>query len=163
MRIYIPATNRVLLSAPIEPRVVHAVTRALEHALGPEDPEVVEAVAMNAAADDSLRLVGAARSEGVSVAPRRCVIVAVVPDAHVSPLDPQVYDLNEHLPSAVYLNQPVGWKKIESIHVDDLESEQDVAEAADGDEAAFERVIDEDLMWYDVAERDALARMLAAE
>ena len=51
MRIYIPATNRDLLSAPIEPRVVHAVTRALEHALGPEDPEVVEAVAMNAAAD----------------------------------------------------------------------------------------------------------------
>ncbi|MFT3943575.1 MAG: hypothetical protein QM705_07105 [Ancrocorticia sp.] len=164
MRIYIPATNRDLKSAPIEPRVVHAVTRALEHALGvDEDSEVVEAVAMNAAADDSLRLVGTARSEGVAVAPRRCVIVAVVPDAHVSPLDPESYDLDEHLPSAVYLNQPVGWKKIESIHVDDLEAEQDVAEAADGDEAAFDRVIDEDLMWYDVAERDALARMLAAE
>ncbi len=140
------------------------MTRALEHALGvDEDPEVVEAVAMNAAADDSLRLVGTARSAGDAVAPRRCVIVAVVPDAHVSPLDPQVHDLDEHLPSAVYLNQPVGWKKIESIHVDDLEVEQDVAEAADGDEAAFDRVIDEDLMWYDVAERDALAKLLAAE
>ncbi len=163
MRIYIPATNRDLTNAPIEPRIVHAVTHALEHALGPEDPEVIEAVAMNAAADDSLRLVGKIRAEGGAVAPRRCVIVAVVLDAHVSPLDPEVYDQEEHLPSAVHLDQPVKWGRIESIHVDDLEAEQDVAEAADGDAAAFDRVIDEDLMWYDVAERDALAGMLAAE
>ena len=137
--------------------MVHAATPALEAALGPEDPEVVEAVAMNAAADDSLALIGGVRKEGAgsSVAPRRCVVVAVVPDQHLRPLAE-----GEALPSALRLVDPVGWKHVESIHVDDLESEQDVAAAADGDESAFERVIDEDLMWYDVAERDVLAAEL---
>lgn len=158
MRIYIPATSSDLTSAPIEPRTVHAATGELERALGPEDREVVEAVAMNAAADDSLRLIGAARQSGASsVVPRRCVVVAVVPDAHL-----RTGGDCDALPSALELTSPVGWKHVESIHVDDLDAEQDVAAAADGDESAFERAIDEDLMWYDVAERDHLAAVLTS-
>ena len=158
MRIYIPATSSDLKSAPIEPRRVHATTVALERALGPEDREVIEAVAMNAAADESLLLLGEARRSGpLAVAARRCVVVAVVPDTQRQPAEE-----SDVLPSAVQLIRPVVWKHVESIHVDDIETEQDVAAAADGDEAAFDRVIDEDLMWYDVAERDLLASELAS-
>lgn len=112
---------------------------------------------MNAAADDSLRLVGEARRSGRgSVAPRRCVIVAVADDAQLRPVDDP-----DALASAIELAVPLGWKHVESIHVDDLEAEPDVAAAAEGDESAFERTTEEDLMWYDVAERDELARDLA--
>ncbi|WP_188043358.1 DUF6912 family protein [Changpingibacter yushuensis] len=156
MRIYIPAANSDLSAPSLTPRIVHGVTRELEREFGDDEPEVFEAVAMNAAADDSVRLLAAKISKGIACASRRCVVVSVVPDADLA------VPSTDELPTARLLKQAVAWDRVESIHVDDEELESEVRRAAMGDDEAFEIVADEDLMWYDVAERTALSVALAA-
>ena len=51
VRIYIPATSADVSKEDLLPRLVHAVTRELEHAMPAEGEEVLESVAMGAAAD----------------------------------------------------------------------------------------------------------------
>ncbi len=155
MRIYIPARIGDLAEPSVSPRVVHAVTHGLIQAIDVDEPEVLEAVAMNAAADDSLRLLEEDVRAAKSAIYRRCVIVAEVADTLVAEAAGDV------LPTALIVLHAVPWDRVESIHVDDRDAEQDVAEAAHGDEAAFERAADGELMWYDVLERNDLYTALA--
>lgn len=152
VRIYIPATSSDLTAEPIAARVAHTVTPELENVIGAEEPEYLEAIAMNAAADDSLRLL----SQDGSAASRRIVIAADIANAEAAPGVDQ-------LPTARVLAGPVEWDQVDSIHVDDAEAEEQIQLARSGDEDAFERAADEDLMWYDVAERDLLAAELSAD
>ncbi|MCF2705979.1 hypothetical protein I6E29_01675 [Arcanobacterium haemolyticum] len=157
MRIYIPATNVDLTSTVVSARRVHAVTPALERELPSEEPEVWEAVAMNAAADESLALVGAAL-EGGAVTARRCVVAAEVPDSMIGAA--QGEDL---LPTAVALTRDLEWAYVVSLHVDDAGVEALVVRAAEGEESAFDELVDEDLMWFDVEELPFLAQELKAK
>lgn len=161
MRIYIPATCADITSDAISARLVHAHTAQLEQEADLHDVpagerrDVLEAMAMNAAADDSLRLLTAcARAE--NVVPRRVVIVADVPDSFLE----SCADSGQ-LPTALVLTRPVSWKHVESIHVDDDEALDDVEGAISGDETAFERSYEYELMWYDVSERHDLIRAFA--
>ena len=60
------------------PRTVHAVTDELREALPGDVEEVLEAVAMNAATDESLRVLAALAASGETVYPLRVVIAADV-------------------------------------------------------------------------------------
>ena len=151
VRIYIPATSADVSKEDLLPRLVHAVTRALEHAMPAEGEEVLESVAMGAAADDSLRILTALAQGGETIRPLRVVVVADVADSRVEPVSG-----DDLLPTARRLVRPVGWDAVASIHVDDDEALEDLLAAIGGDEQAFERVADEDLMWYDVEEREDL-------
>lgn len=158
MRIYIPATMSDIASDVISERTVHAHTAQLEQAADLRDVplgerrDVLEAMAMNAAADDSLRRL-VARTETAEKAdePRRVVIAAEVADSALEP--PSEAD---QLPTTLSLVRPVHWKHVESIHIDDDEALDDISAAMTGDEAAFERSYEYELMWYDVSERDDL-------
>ena len=151
VRIYIPATSADVSKEDLLPRLVHAVTRELEHAMPAEGEEVLESVAMGAAADDSLRILTALAQGGETIRPLRVVVVADVADSRVEPVSG-----DDLLPTARRLVRPVGWDAVASIHVDDDEALEDLLAAIGGDEQAFERVADEDLMWYDVEEREDL-------
>jgi len=151
VRIYIPATSADVSKEDLLPRLVHAVTRELEHAMPAEGEEVLESVAMGAAADDSLRILTALAQGGATIRPLRVVVVADVADSRVEPVSG-----DDLLPTARRLVRPVGWDAVASIHVDDDEALEDLLAAIGGDEQAFERVADEDLMWYDVEEREDL-------
>ena len=151
VRIYIPATSADVSKEDLLPRLVHAVTRELEHAMPAEGEEVLESVAMGAAADDSLRILTALAQGGETIRPLRVVVVADVADSRVEPVSG-----DDLLPTAGRLVRPVGWDAVASIHVDDDEALEDLLAAIGGDEQAFERVADEDLMWYDVEEREDL-------
>lgn len=143
------------------------LTPELESVIGAEEPEYLEAIAMNAAADDSLRLL----SLDESAASCRVVIAADAPAAELSmPLQaaaPSQHTPSEHgdedeelLPTARSLRVPLDWGAVESIHADGEEALADITLARGGDDDAFERVAEEDLMWYDLAERGLLAREL---
>ena len=132
------------------------LTPELERVIGAEEPEYLEAIAMNAAADDSLRLL----SFDESAAPCRVVIAADVPAAELSMPSQHVAADEELLPTARSLRAPLAWDAVDSIHADSEEALADIALARGGDEEAFESVAEEDLMWYDVAERALLAREL---
>ena len=151
VRIYIPATSADVSKEDLLPRLVHAVTRELEHAMPAEGEEVLESVAMGAAADDSLRILTALAQGGETIRPLRVVVVADVADSRVEPVSG-----DDLLPTARRLVRPVGWDAVASINVDDDEALEDLLAAIGGDEQAFERVADEDLMWYDVEEREDL-------
>ncbi|MCI1675041.1 MAG: hypothetical protein LKJ57_02420 [Ancrocorticia sp.] len=155
MRIFIPAVARDLVAASLSARRVHTVTPALAAMFAGEDPEVLDAVAMNAAADDSLRLLAQYVADGRTPVYRRLVIAADVPAAEVAA------EPHAELPTAMRTLHAVPWDAVVSMHVDDSDAEADVAAAAAGDDAAFERATDADLMWYDVAERHDLGIALA--
>ena len=151
VRIYIPATSADVSKEDLLPRLVHAVTRELEHAMPAEGEEVLESVAMGAAADDSLRILTALAQGGETIRPLRVVVVADVADSRVEPVSG-----DDLLPTARRPVPAVGRDAVASIHVDDDEALEDLLAAIGGDEQAFERVADEDLMWYDVEEREDL-------
>lgn len=154
MRVYLPATSADLASPEgLLPRRAHAVTAALRAAVPEEDDEGWEMVAMLAAADASVDLLGADDS-----LPRRLVIAAEVPDAAVEDVDPADPD---QLPSAVHVTRPVAWADVVSLHVDEDDAADDVAAAAAGDAAALERAAERDLLWYDASELADLRRELA--
>ena len=162
MRIYIPATHLDLDSEGVSPRIVHAVTPELPREIdlnGVPDSEVceiLEAVAMNAAADDSLRLLRLRAGAGVSVAPYRIVIVADIDDVYVA----RCGDSGQ-LVTARETTAPVAWADVCAIHVDDSEACALIERAMGGDDEAFERSYEEDLMWHDVLERTALRARFA--
>lgn len=158
MRIYLPATVRDLdptrLAAPTLRRV-HAVTAALRQALPEEDLEGLELAAQLAAADDSLDLLVA----DLQAPAARCVITAEVPDAAVHKLD-AVHDLEDDDDAAlsmVELRGGVRWDQVQCAHVDEPAAAQDLLAARRGDQAAWARAEDHDLLWYDVTELADLA------
>jgi hypothetical protein len=148
VRIYLPATFTELGDpAGLGPRVVHAVTPALRAALPDEDEEGLEFSAQLLAADDCLDLLAE------SAAPaRRVVVAADVPQDAVAPIDD-----DDLAPSSVRLLVPVTWQDVACAHVDEPAAEDDVTAALAGDEDAGERLVERDLLWYDVTELAALA------
>lgn len=149
MRVYIPATREDLHADDLAPELVHAVTPALRALSPEEDEEVLEAVAYLAAADDSTRLVGARSS-----VPQRVVLAADVPASSLlSPTGPA-------LETALAPAGPIPWDAVVSVHVDEVAARPEIAAAARGDEAAFERSVDLDLLWFDATERAAVEALL---
>jgi hypothetical protein len=107
---------------------------------------------MNAATDESLRVLAALAASGETVYPLRVVIAAEIEEKKTAHIEG-----DDILPTALQLVEPVGWEDVVSFHVDDAEAANDVVLAIGGDAAALERVTDdEDLMWFDVEERGRL-------
>lgn len=145
MRVYLPVTLAELQHVPdvrLDPRVAHGVTPALRAVWPDEDEEGWEYAAQAAAADGSLLLLA-----GSPLAPPlRAVVSADVPDACVRRLD------DAPVPSAVEVTCVVELGQVVSVHVDEPAAAGDVAAASSGDEGAFERLEERDLLWYDVSE-----------
>jgi len=153
VRIYLPVTLDELdawrAGAPLPPRRAHAVTTALRNALPDEDEEGLEFAAQLAAADDAL-----VRIASAPAAPHlRAVVSLDVPDALVD-----LADDPDAAPSAVAVQGAVDRHRIACAHVDEPAARADVAAAVTGDEAAVERLLERDLLWYDVTELGALPR-----
>jgi len=149
VRIYLPATMAELADPTgLGPRVVHAVTPALRVALPDEDEEGLEFSAQLLAADDSLELLG---EQAAGAVPRRVVVAADVDADDVAPLD------ESEVPSAVRLLVAVTWEDVACAHVDEEAAGPDVTAALAGDELAADRLVERDLLWYDVGELPALA------
>ena len=143
MRVYLPATLDQLPCEQVGPGRAHAVTPELRAGLPEEDQEGWEYAALLAAADDALRLL--ARRPG---APRRRVVLAAdapegLVDVGTGPDEPA---------SAVDLVAGVPWGAVVSVHVDEPAATSDVVAALAGDGLAEERVIERELLWYDVTE-----------
>ena len=146
MRVYLPATAADLSTPQISPRTAHAVTSALARALPDQDEEGLDA---------SLVLLAAPGAEGL--ADRRVVIAADVEDARVA--EPAAG--GDVLPGTVRVEAPVGWEAVAALLVDERAAEADVRAARAGDEEAFERTAEADLLWYDATERGPLSAELA--
>ena len=138
----------------VRPEHLRVPASALARALPDEDEETLEASASLCAADASLMLLS---GPGAGVlADRRVVIAADVDAAAVS----EVPVSEEILPGTVQVGVPVAWEAVAALLVDEREVEVDVRAARTGDEAAFERVGEADLLWFDVSEREYLAAEL---
>ena len=153
MRIFLPATAQDLSQSEVSSRRAHAATASLAQALPDEDEEGLEVSASLCAADTSVLLLASQDTQRV---PRRLVIAADVDaqDLRELPVDEDV------LPGTVELLAPVQWDDVAALLLDEAAVQAEVTAAADGDEDAFERVAEADLLWYDVSERAALAREL---
>ena len=158
MRIYLPATAAHLRAAALGSStgslLAHAATPALARALPEEDEEGLEVSASLCAADASLVLLAEPEAEGL--ADRRVVIAADVDGEHVRELAVE----GDVLPGTVEIAADIPWDDVAALLVDETEAEADVHSARLGDEDAFERAAEADLLWYDVTERDALAESL---
>ena len=158
MRIYLPATAAHLRAAAPSSStgslLAHAATPALARALPEEDEEGLEVSASLCAADASLVLLAEPEAEGL--ADRRVVIAADVDGEHVRELAVE----GDVLPGTVEIAADIPWDDVAALLVDEAEAEADVRSARLGDEDAFERAAEADLLWYDVTERDALAESL---
>ena len=64
------------------------------------------------------------------------------------------------LPGTIEVTGEIAWEDVAALLVDEPEAEADVRAARLGDEDAFERAAEADLLWYDVTEREALAESL---
>jgi len=155
MRIYLPATLDLVAGArpaaggrttlDVAPGRAHTVTAALAAALPDEDQEGLEYAAHLAAADDSLAALALAPQ-----APRlRLVLTLEVPDDAVvdAPGDAAILT-----PSAVDVVVPVAGATLVCAHVDEPEAAADVVATLAGDDAAVERLVERDLLWYDATE-----------
>lgn len=130
MRVYLPATVRLLRRAMPESRFVpvggtgFAVTAGLRTEYEGADTEELEYLAMHDAALASLRLI-AAEDPG---APAMRVVVAVDDDSAV-----ERGDLDR---SAVRLSGPVAWSAVVSVHLDGGDAADVVRSAAEAVHAA---------------------------
>jgi len=143
VRVYLPAVLDQLPREQVGPGRAHAVTPELRSGLPGEDDEGWEYAALLAAADDALALLR--RHPG---SPRlRVVLAADVPeglvDGGTGPDEPA---------SAVDLVAGVPWEAVVSVHVDEPAAAQDVVDALAGDRAADDRLVERELLWYDVTE-----------
>lgn len=166
MRIYLPATSRVLRAladgGEIGPAPVtaFAVTPGVREWYVDEDAEELEYAAAGQAARASLRLVDA----DPAAARRRAVVAADVADGSVTVRD----DLDR---GAVHVAAPVPRSALASLHVDDADAEATVAAAAavvieadlgsDADQALVDDVEGFELSWY--APRELLQLLATVE
>ena len=156
MRVYLPTTLAGLAAAHAAGRFegtleAHAVTGAVREWYVSGDLEELEYAAFTEAAEASLRLLA-----GGGGPHRRVVVAADVPDAVVRPRPGETYR------SAVTVASAVPLRDVVSVHVDEAEAQDVVAEAvrslpaadAGNDDARF--ALDEaeatELLWYDVTE-----------
>ncbi|RJK95424.1 DUF6912 family protein [Vallicoccus soli] len=160
MRVYLPTTLPALAAlrpageVGPAPLAAHAVTPALREWYAGSDDEELEYAAAAGAARASLALLAAELGRDPGARARRVVLAADVPDAAVRPAPGDR--------SAVVLGQPVPWRLLASVHVDDAAAEDDVraaagalAAAAAGDEdaaLAVDGAEDHELLWYGVQE-----------
>lgn len=143
MRVYLPAVLDQLPCEQVGPGRAHAVTPELRSGLPGEDDEGWEYAALLASADDALVVL---RDHPGS--PRlRVVLAADVPDNLVDPGTGP-----DEPASAVDLVAGVPWEAVVSIHVDEPAATPDVRGALAGDRAAEERLVERELLWYDVTE-----------
>ncbi|HEY0120140.1 MAG TPA: hypothetical protein VGC04_15290 [Cellulomonas sp.] len=143
MRVYLPAALDQLPCEQVGPGRGHAVTPELRAGLPGEDDEAWEYAALLAAADDALELLG--RHPG---SPRlRVVLAADVPDGLVD-----AGTGPDEVASAVDLVAGVAWATVVSVHVDEPAAALDVVAALAGDPAAEDRLVERELLWYDVTE-----------
>jgi non-ribosomal peptide synthetase component F len=143
VRVYLPAVLDQLPSEQVGPGRAHAVTPELRAGLPGEDDEAWEYAALLATADDALALL---RQHPGS--PRlRVVLAADVPDGLVDAATGP-----DEAASAVDLVAGVPWDAVVSIHVDEPAAAPDVLAALTGDRAADERLVERELLWYDVTE-----------
>ncbi|QOR69700.1 hypothetical protein IM660_13615 [Ruania alkalisoli] len=144
MRVYLGATLDDLDSSDgLIARPARAVTTSLRQALGTDaDEEMAEYAALVLAAEDSLRLL----ADGAPL--RRVVAAADVPDTAATPGEELA---RVHVPDLT-------WTDVVSFHVDSGEAHvRDLLERAVAGEAqAISAVGEEDLLWYDVTERETL-------
>lgn len=155
MRVYLPATLRDLRADRLSARLGHAVTESLALALPEEDEEGLELSASLCAADDSVLLLS--QSESSDAPDRRVVVAADVSASEVR----EVAVEGDVLPGTVEVTAPVAWDRVAAFLVDDPEEREEVRLAREGDEEAFERVAQADLLWFDASERAALSEGLA--
>jgi len=156
MRVYLPSTLARLARAHTAgelagPADAHAVTGAVREWYTSGDLEELEYAAFTEAAEASLRLL--ATDGGPH---RRVVVAADVPDGAVRPRAGEPYR------SAVTVASTVPLRDVASVHVDEVDAQDVVAEAvrslpaadAGDDDARF--ALDEaeatELLWYDVTE-----------
>jgi len=143
MRIFVPGTVSELrhyTSGHWEPDGGYAVTERLLDISVYDDPDELAEQARDAAAEDSIVVLGSRLRLVVAVDVSRAD-VAPVPDAH---------------PAAVTLTGRVMADSIACFFLDEASAEEDARAAAGGDEAALERLEERDLLWYDVSELDRL-------
>jgi hypothetical protein len=156
MRVYLPTTLAGLAAASASgvfegPLDGHAVTGGVREWYVSGDLEELEYAAFTDAVEASLRLLA-----GADVPRRRVVVAADVPDGDVTPRPGERYR------SAVAVTSAVRLRDVASVHVDEAEAQDVVAEAvaalpaadAGDDDARF--ALDEaeatELLWYDVTE-----------
>jgi hypothetical protein len=160
VRVYVPCTlsqlRDIVTSGGVGPVpfTAHAVTDRLRAEEPDADDEELEYVATTAAAQASLGLM----AEGE----KRRVVVAV--DV------PSVVPVETDDPSTVQVDDPVPFRQLAAVLVDDAAASEDVAAAADawvdaaeGEPQAatvVERCLDHELGWYAV---DEIADLLDAE
>jgi hypothetical protein len=165
MRVYLPGTSTILQSlletgaVGPAPLTAFAITPGLREWYVDDDPESLEYAAMVEAARGSLRLLDSDQN----AARRRVVLAADVPDGSVAVRD----DLDR---GVVEVAAPVPLAAVASVHVDDADAQDTVAQAAEaviaadlGDPGAQEKVDDAEgceLSWYANQEIAALLALL---
>jgi hypothetical protein len=162
VRVYVPATLPMLAELRESgqlgtgPSVAHAVTPALREWYAEGDEEELEYVAFTRAAQAALQLL---RHD--PKAPRRRVVVSA--DVASTALIREEVELGS---STVRLPQPVSLKEVASIHVDGVDTTEEIGAAADVVEEALagdpdaqftvDGAEDHELQWYAVSELDQL-------
>ncbi|MFN2560955.1 MAG: hypothetical protein ABR571_06640 [Jatrophihabitans sp.] len=165
MRVYLPGTSTILQSlletgaVGPAPLTAFAITPGLREWYVDDDPESLEYAAMVEAARGSLRLLDSDRD----AARRRVVLAVDVPDGSVAVRD----DLDR---GVVEVAAPVPLAAVASVHVDDADAQDTVAQAAEaviaadlGAPGAQEKVDDAEgyeLSWYANQEIAALLALL---
>ncbi|TQN32750.1 hypothetical protein FHX37_2732 [Haloactinospora alba] len=140
MRVYLPSTLSALATFFADggargPVRAFAVTRALRE--DGEDDEELEYAALQAAADESLRMLAADPG-----APRRRVVIAAEIPGHVVEEDAG----EQEDPAAVTVTGTVPVKRVASAHVDEEEAAGDIAAAVADPEAGTAE--EHELLWY---------------
>jgi hypothetical protein len=69
-----------------------------------------------------------------------------------------VAELDDEVPSAVTLRDPVPWAAVVCAHVDEPAASGDVTQALTGDDDAVDRLDERDLLWYDATELHTIPR-----
>jgi hypothetical protein len=165
MRVYLPGTSTILETlldsgaVGPAPLTAFAITPGLREWYLDDDPESLEYAAMVEAARGSLRLL----DSDPAAARRRVVLAVDVPDRSVTvrdDLDRGVVEVADAVPLAA----------VASVHVDDGDAQETVAQAAEaviaadlGDPGAQEKVDDAEgyeLSWYANQEIAALLALL---
>ena len=139
MRVFVPGTIddlRHYSSGHWEPDRGYAVTERLLEISAYDDPDELAEQARDAAAEDSIVVLGSRLRLVVAIDVSRAD-VAPVPDAH---------------PAAVTVSGRVMADSIACFFLDEAGAEADARAAAGGDEDALERLEERDLLWYDVSE-----------
>ncbi|WP_017604649.1 DUF6912 family protein [Nocardiopsis alkaliphila] len=142
MYVFLPSTVPALAALLEEGRVEGTPLTAFVADPGVEgDSEEAEYAAMYAAAEESLRMLAADPE-----APRRRVVLAAeMPD--------RIIEHRAHQGEGVARVSVLGaipYKKLKSVHVDDVDAAEDVAEAVE--DPASEAVEGHELMWFAVQE-----------